>query len=67
LLPNELPNAKANNLYETNQRVLPAQQSQPAQSYMPPANSWKAPDTGEFARPSSVTEGTTKLLKKNQE
>jgi len=64
---NELPNANVNNLYETNQRVLPPQQSQLAQSYVPPANSWKAPDTGEFARPRSVTEGTTKLLKKDEE
>lgn len=64
---NELPNAAVNNLYQTNQKVLPPQQSQPAQSYVPPVNSWKAPDTGEFARPQSVTEGTTKLLKKDEE
>ncbi len=64
---NELPNAKVNNLYETNQRVLPPQQSQSAQSYVPPADSWKAPNTGEFARPHSITEGTTKLLKKDEE
>ena len=49
------------------QNALPPQQAQPAQSYMPPpANSWKAPDTGELARPGSVTEGTTKLLKKDE-
>jgi len=63
---NELPNANVNSLYGANQRVLPPQQSQPAQSYVPPANSWKAPDTGEFARPSSVIENTTKLLKKEE-
>ncbi len=69
--PSELPgakvkNIKVNNLYETNQRVLPPQQSQPAQSYVPPKNSWKAPDTGELTRPGSVTEGTTKLLQKEE-
>jgi len=63
----ELPNAAVNNLYETNQKILPPQQSQPAQSYVPPVNSWKAPNTGEFAIPQSVTEGTTKLLKKDEE
>jgi uncharacterized protein with PQ loop repeat len=64
---NELPNANINNLYGTNQKVLPPQQSQPAQSYVAPVNSWKAPNTGEFARPGSVTEGTTKLLQKDEE
>ena len=49
-----------------NQQALPPQQTQPAQSYAPPANSWKAPDTGELARPGSVTEGTTKLLRKDE-
>jgi len=63
----ELPNANVSNLYATNQKNLPPQQSQPAQSYVPPANSWKAPNTGEFARPQSVTEGTTKLLKRDEE
>jgi cytochrome c biogenesis protein CcdA len=49
------------------QNALPPQQAQPAQSYMPPpANSWKAPDTGELARPGSVTENTTKLLRKDE-
>ncbi len=63
---NELPNANVNNLYEANQKTLPPQQSQPAQSYVPPVNSWKAPNTGEFSIPQSVTEGTTKLLKKDE-
>jgi hypothetical protein len=50
-----------------NQQALPPQQSQPAQSYMPPpANSWKAPDTGDLVEPGSVTEGTTKLLRKEE-
>jgi uncharacterized protein with PQ loop repeat len=63
---NELPSANANNLYSTNQKTLPLQ-AQPAQSYMPPANAWKAPNTGEYAAPQSVTEATTKLLKKDEE
>lgn len=63
----ELPNANINTLHAAAQRNLPPQQSHPAQSYVPPAASWKAPDTGEFARPQSVTEGTTKLLKKDEE
>ena len=47
--------------------ALPPQQSQPAQVYSPPtAGSWRAPDTGDFARP-SVTESTTKLLQKDDE
>ncbi|HVF30458.1 MAG TPA: hypothetical protein VNA22_05780 [Pyrinomonadaceae bacterium] len=47
--------------------ALPPQQSQPASTYMPPEGTWRAPDTGEFAkRPSSVTEGTTKLLQKDE-
>lgn len=49
-----------------NQTALPPQQTQPAQSYVPPVNSWKAPDTGELSNPGSVTEGTTKLLKKEE-
>ncbi|MGH9946179.1 MAG: hypothetical protein ACRD6X_03175 [Pyrinomonadaceae bacterium] len=48
--------------------ALPPQQSQPAQVYAPPAaGGWRAPDTGEFARPSSVTENTTKLLQKDKD
>jgi len=49
------------------QNALPPQQTQPAQEYVSPASSnWKAPDTGELARPGSVTEGTTKLLQKDE-
>ena len=48
--------------------ALPPQQQQPASSYMPPEGSWRAPDTGDLAhRPGSVTEGTTRLLKKDDE
>ncbi len=47
--------------------ALPPQQTQPATAYVPPEGSWRAPDTGDLAkRPGSVTEGTTKLLKKDQ-
>ena len=48
--------------------ALPPQQMQPAQVYAPPqAGSWRAPDTGDFARSGSVTESTTKLLTKEEE
>ena len=67
-LPNhELPNRSIHNIHGTQQTALPPTQSQPAQSYVPPANSWKAPNTGEFAQPQSVIEGTTKLLRKEEE
>ena len=46
--------------------ALPPQQAQPASTYMPPEGSWRAPDTGDLVRPGSVTEGTTKLLKKDE-
>jgi hypothetical protein len=47
--------------------ALPPQQAQPATSYIPPEGSWRAPDTGDLARrPGSVTEGTTKLLQKDE-
>ena len=47
--------------------ALPPQQSQPVSTYVPPEGSWRAPDTGDLARrPGSVTEGTTKLLKKDE-
>jgi len=46
--------------------ALPPQQSQPASSYMPPEGSWRAPDTGDLVKPGSVTEGTTRLLKKDE-
>jgi len=46
--------------------ALPPQKSQPASAYMPPEGSWKVPDTGDLVRPGSVTESTTKLLKKDE-
>ncbi len=48
------------------QTALPPQQTQSAHSYVAPANSWKSADTGELVRPNSVTEETTKLLKKDE-
>jgi hypothetical protein len=47
--------------------ALPPQQTQPAASYMPPEGSWRAPDTGDLVRPGSVTESTTKLLRKDEQ
>ncbi len=63
---NTLSSSAAKNLHGANQNALPPQQTQPAQSYVPPANSWKAADTGELAHPGSITEETTKLLSKDQ-
>lgn len=57
-----LPNHKVKNLYESQQNALPPQLTQPAQTYVSPANSWKAPDTGDLVQPHSVVEGTTKLF-----
>ena len=49
-----------------NQTALPPPTSQPVSAYTPPsAGSWKAPETGELV-PRSVTEGTTKLLQKDE-
>jgi len=62
----ELPNHKERILYQTQNTALPPQQSQPAQNYVSPAHSWKAPDTGEMVQPHSVTEVTTRLLKKDE-
>jgi hypothetical protein len=47
--------------------ALPPQQTQPASSYTAPAGNWRGPDTGELTRPGSVTESTTRLLKKDEE
>ncbi|MCB1023291.1 MAG: hypothetical protein KDB79_02805 [Acidobacteria bacterium] len=48
-----------------NQHALPPQQTQNAQDYMSPhAGMWKAPDTGDLVGQGSVTENTTKLLRK---
>jgi hypothetical protein len=47
--------------------ALPPQQTQPAATYTAPAGNWRGPDTGELVRPGSVTESTTRLLKKDEE
>lgn len=66
LAPHQMPAAQS--LYGNSAMgALPPQQSQPASTYMPPEGSWRAPDTGDLVkRPGSVTEGTTKLLKKDE-
>ena len=46
---------------------LPPQQTQPASTYVAPAGNWRAPDTGDLVRPGSVTDSTTKLLRKDDE
>ena len=47
--------------------ALPPQQTYPVTDYTPPAGEWRAPDTGQFAFPGSVTDNTTKLLKEDEE
>lgn len=65
----ELPNAAAATQFLGGNRAnaaLPPQMSQPVSDYAPPsAGSWKAPETGELVT-RSVTEGTTRLLKKDE-
>ena len=46
--------------------ALPPQQSIPVQDYVQPGH-WKAPDTGQFAEPGSVTDNTTKLFQRDTE
>jgi hypothetical protein len=66
LLPMAKPAATPAGLYSKPGRsALPPNQTEPASGYVPPAGTWKTPDTGEFARPGSVTESTTKLLQKD--
>lgn len=48
------------------QRQLPPEQFQPANVYNAPQGNWRAPDTGELVTPGTVTEGTTKLLSKEE-
>ncbi|MBC7900545.1 MAG: zinc ribbon domain-containing protein [Saprospiraceae bacterium] len=68
LPPSITQNQQPANLYGApSMNALPPQQSQPVSTYMAPEGSWRAADTGDLARPGSVTEGTTKLLKKDQE
>lgn len=58
--------AQAAHLYGAGMSALPPQQTQPAADYAAPHGGWRTPDTGEFARPGSVTETTTRLLKKDE-
>lgn len=63
-------NEAAQNLSRNQQgkNALPPQQSIPVSDFVPPsAISWKSHDTNDLARPSSVTEETTKLLEKDFE
>ena len=67
LPPLEIPQMPHQALYGNRaQQALPPQQTQPVQTYTAPQGSWRAPDTGEFAVPGSVTDPTTKLLKKDE-
>ncbi len=50
----------------SNRTALPPPSYQPVDSYMPPAGSWKAPNTDDLVQPGSVTDATTKLLKKEE-
>ena len=53
---------------QVNQSALPPQQTQAAQDFVAPSvGSWKSYDTGELVQPGSVTEGTTKLLQKEEQ
>lgn len=50
---------------QTRQNVLPPPQNQVAQDFVaPPSATWQSYDTGDLVQPGSVTEGTTKFLKK---
>jgi hypothetical protein len=49
------------------QNALPAFQQQRASDFVAPAADWRAPDTEELVRPGSVTEGTTRLLTKEED
>jgi len=55
------------NSFAANQGALPPHMQQPATDYISPQpGSWKAPDTDDLVAPGSVTEGTTKLLQKEE-
>ena len=64
---NTISSSPIKNIHEANQTALPPQQTQPAQSYVAPVNSWKAANTGDLVHPNSVTEETTKLLNKEMD
>ncbi len=66
-LPAAATNAVPAGLNEpANRHALPPQQSTPVSSYAPPPGGWRTPETGEMGHPPSVTEPTTKLLKKDK-
>ncbi len=46
---------------------LNAQEARSASSYTAPHGGWRAPDTGELMTPGSVTDGTTRLLIKEED
>jgi len=46
--------------------ALGAPQQQPIESYGAPQSGWRTPDTGELVERGSVTENTTKLLKRDE-
>lgn len=53
---------------QNDQHALPPHLQQSADEYVSPGpGSWRVPDTGELAGPGSVTEGTTRLLKKEED
>lgn len=58
----ELNNANVQGLHGKTPYVLPPQQTQPGQDFIPPLGAWKDPKTGELITPASVTDSTTKLL-----
>lgn len=66
----QIQTAQNLNLADSQQgrNALPPQQTTTVNEFVPPsAHSWKSLDTDNFARPSSVTEETTKLLEKDFE
>ena len=64
----EMPNSHAQpaGLYGTSSNTALPPHQQPADVYASPQGSWRAPDTGDLVPRGSVTEGTTKLLKKDE-
>ena len=49
------------------QHALPTPKQQPVEAYGSPQGGWRTPDTGELVERGSVTESTTKLLKREDE
>lgn len=47
-------------------QALPAPQQPPAGNYAAPHGAWRTPETGELVERGSVTESTTKLLKRDE-